>query len=76
MNLESFILGGYGIFVWSAFIFTFTSCFFLYLKTMKEFRKQEKIFLQEFKELQTVNVKIIKQDNTEKKVFSENSIFL
>ena len=75
MNLESFILGGYGIFVWPAFIFTFASCFFLYLETMKEFRKQEKIFLQEFKELQTANVKIIKQDDTEKKVFSENSVF-
>ena len=31
MNLEFFILGGYGPFIWSAFIFTFASCFILFL---------------------------------------------
>ena len=53
MNLELFILGGYGYFVWPAFIFTFVSCFALYLKTYKEFQKQEKMFLKEFKQMQT-----------------------
>lgn len=42
MNLEILILGGYGQFVWPAFIFTFVSCFSLYVKTKKEFQKQEK----------------------------------
>ena len=50
MNLELLILGGYGQFVWPAFIFTFVICFTLYLKTKKEFKKQEKIFSIEFKE--------------------------
>ena len=36
MVLEYFILGGYGLFVWPAFIFTFISCFYLYLKSIKE----------------------------------------
>ena len=53
MNLELLILGGYGQFVWPAFIFTFVSCFSLYVKTRKEFQKQEKIFLREFKQMQT-----------------------
>ena len=53
MNIELFILGGYGQFVWPAFIFAIVSCFFLYLKTKKEFQKQEKIYLKEFKQLQT-----------------------
>ena len=53
MNLELLILGGYGQFVWPAFIFTFVSCFSLYVKTKKEFQKQEKIFLKEFKQMQT-----------------------
>ena len=61
MNMELFILDGYGQFVWPAFIFTFVSCLFLYLKTKKELQKQEKIFLREFKQLQTVKIKITKR---------------
>ena len=53
MNLEFLILDGYGQFVWPAFIFTFVSCFVLYLKTKKVFQKQEKMFLKEFKQIQT-----------------------
>ena len=48
MDLEYFILGGYGLFVWPAFIFTFISCFYLYLKSIKELKKQEGIFFNEF----------------------------
>ena len=39
------------------FIFTFLSCFFLYLRTKKEFQKQEKMYINEFKQLQTVKTK-------------------
>ena len=59
--MELFILDGYGQFVWSAFIFTFVSCLFLYIKTKKELQKQEKIFLREFKQLQTTKIKITKR---------------
>ena len=45
-------MGGYGQFVWSSiYIHWFVSCFYLYLKTKKEFKKQEKIYLKEFKEI-------------------------
>ena len=71
MNLELLILGGYGQFVWPAFIFTFVSCFSLYVKTKKEFQKQEKKFLEEFKQMQTEKIEIVK----EKKVLSGNPIF-
>ena len=56
MNTELFILNGYGQFVWPAFIFTFVSCFSLYLKTKKEFQKQEKIYLKEFEQSQTIKI--------------------
>ena len=46
MDLELLILGGYGQFVWPAFIFTFASCFILYVKTKKDLQEQEKIFIQ------------------------------
>ena len=60
MNLELLILGGYGQFVWPAFIFTFVSCFVLYVKTKKEFQRQEKLFLKEFKQIQTEKIKTTK----------------
>ena len=71
MNLELLILGGYGQFVWPAFIFTFVSCFSLYVKTRKEFQKQEKIFLKEFKQMQTEKIETVK----EKEALSGNPIF-
>ena len=61
MNLEFLILGGYGQFVWPAFIFTFVSCFVLYVKTKKEFQKQEKMFLKEFKQSQIEKIKTTKK---------------
>jgi|TARA_B110000196_G_scaffold192834_1_gene165223 heme exporter protein D len=71
MNLELLILGGYGQFVWPAFIFTFVSCFSLYIKTKKEFQKQEKIFLKEFKQMQTEKIETVK----EKEALSGSPIF-
>ena len=71
MNLELLILGGYGQFVWPAFIFTFVSCFSLYIKTKKEFQKQEKIFLKEFKQMQTKKIETVK----EKEALSGSPIF-
>ena len=56
MNFEFFILGGYGQFVWPAFIFAFVSCFFLYLKTKKEMQKLEKMFLVEFKQIKAIKI--------------------
>ena len=67
MNLEFFILGGYGQFVWPAFIFTIISCLILYKKTKKELQKQEEMFLGENKEIHTVKI----QPNEEEKITKE-----
>ena len=61
MNLEVLILGGYGQFVWPAFIFSFVSCFILYIKIKKEFKKQEKMFLKEFKQMPTEKIETAKK---------------
>ena len=71
MILELFILGGYGHFVWPAFIFTFVTCLVLYLKTNKEFKEQEKIFLNEFKQMQAIKIKATKG----KEILSNSPIF-
>ena len=70
MNFEFLTLNGYGQFVWPAFIFTFVSCLVLYLKTKKEFQKQEKIFLKVFKPIQTEKIETARR----KEALSGNSI--
>ena len=74
MNMELFILNGYGQFVWPAFIFTFLSCFLLYLKTKKKFNKQEKIFLSEFKQLQNTEINVAEKKENPKEIWSGSSI--
>ena len=64
-------MGGYGHFVWPAFIFTLVSCFTLYLKTNKEFKKEEKMFLNEFKLMRSIKIKAVK----EKEALSSSPIF-
>ena len=73
-HMDFFILDGYGQFVWPAFIFTFVSCFYLYLKTKRELQKQEKLFLNEFKQLQTIKIEVDKRKETRKKILSGSSI--
>ena len=75
MNLNLFILGGYGQFVWPAFIFTFVICFYLYSKTKKELQTQEKLFLKEFRQSQTAKIVVNSQKENTKKVLSGNSVF-
>ena len=74
MSMEFFNLDGYGQFVWPAFIFTFVSCFLLYLRTKKEFQKQEKIFSNEFKQLRTVKIKVVKSKEATKEILSGSSV--
>ena len=70
MNTELFILNGYGQYVWPAFIFTFIICFSLYIKTRKEYRKQEKMFLKEFEQAKTIKTEIAQIKETRKKALS------
>ena len=74
MNMEIVNLGGYGQFVWPAFIFTFVSCSYLYFKTRAELKKQEKIFLNEFNQLSAEKIKTTKRNETIKEVLSGSSI--
>ena len=75
MNIEFLTLGGYGHFVWPAFIFTFVSCFSLYLKTKKELNKQEKLFLIEYKQVAAAKIKVAKQKKFSKEVLFGNLIY-
>jgi len=74
MNLEIFLLNGYGYFVWPAFVFTFLSCLFLYLQTKKELKKQEKIFSDHFKASEIIKIEVAKKKEFEKKALSSEPI--
>ena len=74
MLLDSLNLGGYGLFVWPAFIFTFTSCFILYRYSKKELAKQEKIFFEKFKELNVKNTKTSENKEITKEALSGSLI--
>ena len=75
MNIEFLVLGGYGQFVWPAFIFTFVSCFLLYIKTKKELIKQEKMFLIEFKQMPVSQIEVDDQKEPSKEILSGSLIY-
>ena len=74
MNLDFFILNGYGQYIWPAFLITFVSCFVLFLKTKKDLKRLEKILLQQHKQLKVIKVQIATTEN-KRKILSKSSIF-
>jgi len=74
MNIQFLFLGGYGLYVWSAFVFTIIVCFTLYIKTKKELQKQEKIFFKEFEQIQKIKIEVSKKKENIKEAFTSSSI--
>ena len=72
MFIELLTMGGYGQFVWSAFIFWLVSCFYLYLKTRFELKQQEKIYLMEFKEIEARKIEFTKRKQSTVEALSIN----
>ena len=60
---EVLSMEGHGIYVWSAFIFTFLVCFILFFKTKRSLNKLENEFKEEVKKLSAEQIKTL---NTEK----------
>tara|TARA_Y100000590_G_C15335468_1_gene869392 strand:- start:314 stop:538 length:225 start_codon:yes stop_codon:yes gene_type:complete len=74
MILEFILLGGYGLFVWPAFFFTFFSCTVLYIKTQKELKLQEKLFLEHYENIQVTKVIDFKREKIAKESLHPSSI--
>jgi len=75
MVVDLLFLGGYGQFVWPAFIFTFVSCFLLYLKTKKELTKHERMFLIDLKQIPVREIKVAKQKVLSKEALSGSPVY-
>jgi len=65
------LMDGYGIFVWSSFVITFSVCGIFYYKTRKTLKKYEKEFAKEIEELSTEQKKtVLESSKVASKVFS------
>ena len=61
MNLEFIFLSPYTSYILTAFTFAILSCLLLYLKTRKEFKKYEKMFLAQAKKIEFEEIKSKKE---------------
>ena len=73
MNLDIFSMGGYGLYVWSAFFFTFLVCLVLFLKTRKTLKKLEKDFVQETENLSQQQLEDLKKQRIAKEILVSHS---
>ena len=71
MIIEFLSMNGYGIFVWSAFIFTFSCCFSLYFLTKKEMKRLEKDFVNKLERLSSKEIKAVKEKKVIKGLLAE-----
>jgi len=66
-------MNGYGIYVWSSFLFTFLVCLFLFLKTKKSLKKLEKDFIQEAQSLSDEQLEDLKRQKVAKEILISHS---
>ena len=73
MNLEILFMNGYGIYVWSSFIFTFVVCLYFYLKTKKTLKKLEKDFIKETDTLSKIELENLKKQKVVREILVSHS---
>ena len=73
MNLEILFMNGYGIYVWSSFIFTFVVCLYFYLKTKKTLKKLEKDFIKETETLSKIELENLKKQKVAREILVSHS---
>ncbi len=75
MILDILTFENYNQFIWPAFIFTFSVCFYFYKKTKLELKNQEKLYLKEFTQSKTVENKNLKPKENTAEALTGASIF-
>ena len=70
MIINIFFMDGYGLYVWSAFMFSFISCLFLFLKTRKSLKKVEKEYKLEVEKLSKEQVETLTEGKISKEILT------
>jgi len=65
---QLFIMDGYGVYVWSAFLFTMLSFISLYLLTKKQLVREQAIFVSEFLNLSEKKLEAVKTKKINKEI--------
>ena len=73
MNFEIFVMNGFGIYVWSSFVFTFLVCLFLFVRTKNTLKKLEKDFVKEAQKLPEKQFEDIKRQKIAKEILISHS---
>jgi len=64
MSLNLFIMNGYGVYVWSAFLFTLFNFFILYKVTSRQFNKEHDKFSKKYKSLNPEQIILVHKQST------------
>ena len=73
MNLNVFLMDGYGTYVWSSFLLTFLICLFLFLKTKKTLKKLKKDFIKDTQGLSPEQFEDLKKQKVPKEILASYS---
>ena len=73
MNLDLFVMNGYGLYVWSAFAFTLVSFASLYFITKTQYIKERNKFIVKFGTLNSERVSLAKSQGMNKEILSNTS---
>ena len=73
MNLNVFLMNGYGIYVWSSFTLSFLVCLFLFIKTRRTLKKLEKDFIKETQSLSHEQFENVKKQKIVKEILISHS---
>ena len=73
MITKILIMDGYGIYVWSAFVFTFLSFVSLYVVTKTQYVKEKNKFVAKFGTLNSQKADFAKSQSINKEILSNTS---
>ena len=70
---ELLFMNGYGLYVWSSFVFTLSSFTLLYVLTKIQYTKEKKKFIAKFGTLNSERASFAKSQGTIKEILSNTS---
>jgi heme exporter protein D len=73
MIIEILFMNGYGLYVWSAYIFTLVSFTSLYVVTKTQYSKEKKKFIAKFGTLNSERAAFAKSHSTNREILSNTS---